>query len=76
MYGQATNRVSRVFQDHSVPMRNTRMAQKPTQSPGSAGGELGLAASEQCGSGALASLELETLQVDVGPMFEQSLHSL
>lgn len=40
------------------------------------GGKLGLAASEQCGSRALASLELETLQVDVCSMFEQCLYSL
>lgn len=76
VYRQATNRVHRVSQNHSVPMRDTRMDQKPTGSPGSARGKLGLAALEQCGRGTLASLELEALQVDVGSMFEQCLHSL
>lgn len=75
VYGQATNRVSSV-PGPSRPHEGTRMDQKPTWSPGSVAGKLGLAASEQCGSRALASLELETLQVNVCSMFEQYLHSL
>lgn len=58
------------------PHEETRMDQKALREPWCYGGKLSLIASEQCGSKALASLELETLQVDVGSMLEQRLHSL
>lgn len=58
------------------PHEETRMDQKAFREPWCYGGKLSLTTSEQCGSRALASLELETLQIDVCSMLEQRLHSL
>lgn len=74
VYGQATNRVSSV-PGPFCPHEETKGPEAYTELR-FCGGKLGLAALEQCGSRALASLELETLQVDVCSVFEQCLHSL
>lgn len=56
--------------------RSTVRGQEPRRGPVSGGGRLGLASPEERGGGAGAALELEALQVDVGPVSEQRLHRL